>query len=128
MKFEGASGHVIGNMNHGRVSEQLVSGALSGLASTLALQPCTCIARSFNKYSHTLVDFLKTRVQQSDPAHKNVSSTSRILTTARTVVKSDGILGLWRGTAATLARNVPGNCGAKYSGELRFSALYQDRV
>ncbi|KAE9399152.1 solute carrier family 25 member 38 [Gymnopus androsaceus JB14] len=72
------------------VGQQMTSGALSGLASTIALQP---------------FDLLKTRLQQGDSAkHSNIS----ILQATRNVLDSNGIRGLWRGTAASLIRNVPG--------------------
>ncbi|GAA5893969.1 hypothetical protein JCM8208_001294 [Rhodotorula glutinis] len=96
----------------------LASGAVSGAASVFMLQP---------------LDLIKTRVQQ-DPAPP-VASTSRstigssssggaappkpaaplakverarIWTTAKDVVRNDGVRGLWRGTVPTLYRNVPG--------------------
>ncbi|KAF8075889.1 solute carrier family 25 member 38 [Lyophyllum atratum] len=73
------------------VGQQLLSGALSGLATTVCLQP---------------FDLLKTRMQQGDGKlrlQRNV-----ILGTARDVLAKDGVAGLWRGTAASLIRNVPG--------------------
>ncbi|GLB33301.1 putative mitochondrial carrier [Lyophyllum shimeji] len=73
------------------VGQQLLSGALSGLATTICLQP---------------FDLLKTRMQQGDGdvrLQRNI-----ILGTARDVVRKDGVRGLWRGTEASLMRNVPG--------------------
>ncbi|GAA98071.1 uncharacterized protein L969DRAFT_93310 [Mixia osmundae IAM 14324] len=67
----------------------LLSGALSGLASCVVLQP---------------LDLVKTRLQQGSPSTQQV----RIVSAAVHVVKDDGILGLWRGTLPTIARNVPG--------------------
>ncbi|GAA6001297.1 Hem25p [Rhodotorula paludigena] len=89
----------------------LASGAVSGAASVFMLQP---------------LDLIKTRVQQ-EPSQP-VASTSRISgsavdgasgaqgkrtrariwTTAKDVVRQDGVRGLWRGTVPTLYRNVPG--------------------
>ncbi|KAM0788683.1 hypothetical protein ACM66B_002780 [Microbotryomycetes sp. NB124-2] len=79
----------------------LASGALSGAASVLALQP---------------LDLIKTRVQQDQ--HQSLTSSTRdgprskaqrrIVYTARTVIAQDGVTGLWRGTVPTLYRNVPG--------------------
>ncbi|KPV77325.1 uncharacterized protein RHOBADRAFT_33504 [Rhodotorula graminis WP1] len=66
----------------------LASGAVSGAASVFMLQP---------------LDLIKTRVQQ-DPAPPR----ARIWTTAKDVVRNDGVRGLWRGTVPTLYRNVPG--------------------
>ncbi|GAA5870145.1 hypothetical protein JCM8547_006900 [Rhodosporidiobolus lusitaniae] len=88
----------------------LASGALSGAASVLALQP---------------LDLIKTRIQQ-DPARaagaapppatggatskpaRPRGSPVRIWATAKEVVRTDGARGLWRGTGPTLYRNVPG--------------------
>ncbi|KAJ7638365.1 solute carrier family 25 member 38 [Roridomyces roridus] len=74
------------------VGQQLFSGALSGFASTVCLQP---------------FDLLKTRLQQGDGALKTGNTTTLVRTTQQ-IIASQGVLGLWRGTAATLARNVPG--------------------
>ncbi|RPD62122.1 solute carrier family 25 member 38 [Lentinus tigrinus ALCF2SS1-7] len=80
------------------VSQHLVSGALSGFASTIILQP---------------FDLLKTRIQQPDHlrkfSHNPLSPQSTfIISTAREIVQNEGLRGLWRGTAASLLRNVPG--------------------
>ncbi|CAK5265378.1 unnamed protein product [Mycena citricolor] len=72
------------------VGQQLFSGALSGFASSVFLQP---------------FDLLKTRMQQGDGA---VHTRNTIAQTAKQVVASNGVSGLWRGTNATLLRNVPG--------------------
>lgn len=84
----------------------LASGAASGLASCLLLQP---------------MDFLKTRMQQQrTPAFdsnnlklingsaKKTSRTARLVQTTKQVLRDDGWTGLWRGTVPTVARNVPG--------------------
>jgi len=74
-------------------SLHLLSGALSGLASCVALQP---------------FDLLKTRLQQEHitaSAHKAPSNIYRI---SADLVARDGVLGLWRGTSPTILRNVPG--------------------
>ncbi|KAJ3864279.1 solute carrier family 25 member 38 [Lentinula novae-zelandiae] len=72
------------------VGQQMTSGAVSGLTSTIALQP---------------FDLLKTRLQQGDSVQdRNVS----VLKTIREVLNSNGMRGLWRGTAPSLIRNVPG--------------------
>ncbi|KAI0829262.1 solute carrier family 25 member 38 [Trametes gibbosa] len=80
------------------VSQHLMSGALSGFASTIVLQP---------------FDLLKTRIQQPDHLDKLKHSalspkSTLIFRTARDIVRSNGALGLWRGTTASLLRNVPG--------------------
>jgi len=76
------------------VGQQLLSGALSGLATTISLQP---------------FDLLKTRMQQGDGSLRlPTSHSSLILGTARGVIVTDGIQGLWRGTSPSLIRNVPG--------------------
>ncbi|KAJ7179598.1 solute carrier family 25 member 38 [Mycena filopes] len=76
------------------IGEQLFSGsgALSGFASTVILQP---------------FDLLKTRLQQGDGT-VTTRNTTTLLRTTREIVASQGLKGLWRGTNATLARNVPG--------------------
>ncbi|KAI0773683.1 solute carrier family 25 member 38 [Fomes fomentarius] len=80
------------------VSQHLLSGALSGFASTVILQP---------------FDLLKTRIQQPDHLRKFSRSplspqSTLVFRTARDIVESDGLRGLWRGTAPSLLRNVPG--------------------
>ncbi|KAM5540581.1 hypothetical protein V8D89_005612 [Ganoderma adspersum] len=80
------------------VSQHLISGALSGFASTVILQP---------------FDLLKTRIQQPDylskHGHNPLSPQSTLIfRTARNIIQSNGVPGLWRGTAASLLRNVPG--------------------
>ncbi|KAF5371954.1 hypothetical protein D9615_008068 [Tricholomella constricta] len=74
------------------VGQQMFSGALSGLATTVCLQP---------------FDLLKTRMQQGD-GKLNAQRNTLIIGTARDIIKQNGILGLWRGTTASLMRNVPG--------------------
>ncbi|KAJ7477239.1 solute carrier family 25 member 38 [Mycena galericulata] len=79
------------------VGQQLFSGALSGFASTVCLQP---------------FDLLKTRLQQGDGT-VTTRNTTTLLRTTQQIVASHGLIGLWRGTNATLARevrilNVPG--------------------
>ncbi|KAF8604468.1 mitochondrial carrier [Ceratobasidium sp. AG-I] len=72
-----------------RSAPQHLASALSGLASSLCLQP---------------LDLLKTRLQGGG-AHRGLGG---ILGIARAVTAKHGILGLWRGTAPTVARSVPG--------------------
>ncbi|KAH9995100.1 mitochondrial carrier [Russula vinacea] len=74
------------------VGQHLLSGALSGFTSSLLFQP---------------FDLIKTRLQQGDAALK-ANQAGAIRSTARSIVSSSGVLGLWRGTSATLIRNVPG--------------------
>lgn len=74
------------------VGQQLLSGALSGFATTVCLQP---------------FDLLKTRMQQGDGLLM-VKRNTLIIGTARDVIVENGFLGLWRGTNASLIRNVPG--------------------
>ncbi|GAA6004771.1 hypothetical protein JCM11491_002223 [Sporobolomyces phaffii] len=79
-------------------SWHLASGAVSGAASVLILQP---------------LDLIKTRIQQPQshvPASSRapVSVPPGIWATTRRVVAQDGLTGLWRGTTPTLYRNVPG--------------------
>ncbi|KDQ14162.1 hypothetical protein BOTBODRAFT_352351 [Botryobasidium botryosum FD-172 SS1] len=77
-------------MGTGYASHHLFSGGLSGLVSVLTLQP---------------LDLLKTRVQQIQHATPGKGG---IFAVTRHILATDGTLGLWRGTAPTLARNVPG--------------------
>ena len=56
---------------------------------------------------------LKTRIQQPEHLRKLPHSplspqSTLIFRTARDIIQSDGLLGLWRGTAPSLLRNVPG--------------------
>ncbi|OXC63570.1 hypothetical protein AYX13_06660 [Cryptococcus neoformans] len=74
-----------------QASHHLLSGALSGLSSAVALQP---------------LDLLKTRLQQSQGDIG--SKRQRLRGVVNQVIKDDGISGLWRGTIPTLVRNVPG--------------------
>ncbi|KAF8841317.1 solute carrier family 25 member 38 [Paxillus ammoniavirescens] len=82
-------------MTNAAVRQQLLSGAVSGFAGAIFLQP---------------LDLLKTRIQQGDSAGSGSSSrnTTLIWRTTHDIIKQDGMKGLWRGTAATLVRNVPG--------------------
>lgn len=74
------------------IEQQLLSGAFSGFASTVSLQP---------------FDLLKTRLQQGDGL-KTESNTRTLLQTTKSILRQDGLSGLWRGTAPSLTRNVPG--------------------
>ncbi|CCM01036.1 uncharacterized protein FIBRA_03084 [Fibroporia radiculosa] len=58
--------------------------------------------------SNHVIDLLKTRLQQGDGSVHGVSRGGTILETARDIVRKNGLPGLWRGTTATLLRNVPG--------------------
>ncbi|KAF8590273.1 solute carrier family 25 member 38 [Ramaria rubella] len=85
--------------------QHLASGALSGFTSAICLQP---------------FDLLKTRMQQGDGVPRHNSGPG-IAGVTRNVIAIDGVLGLWRGTLPTLARNVPGVA-------LYFSTLHQARA
>ncbi|KAN0126312.1 mitochondrial carrier protein [Lactarius tabidus] len=74
------------------VSLHLLSGALSGFTSSLFLQP---------------FDLIKTRLQEGGAA-LDTKQHGPIRSTARGIVSSSGVHGLWRGTSATLIRNIPG--------------------
>ncbi|KIK80899.1 hypothetical protein PAXRUDRAFT_763961 [Paxillus rubicundulus Ve08.2h10] len=81
-------------MTNAAVRQHLLSGAVSGFAGAVFLQP---------------LDLLKTRIQQGDSAiSSNSRNTALIWRTTHDIIKQDGMKGLWRGTAATLVRNVPG--------------------
>lgn len=98
---------------HKRLANFL-AGALSGLTTTLVLQP---------------LDVVKTRMQQTmlfsktvglldeerihfDPSRAQVRKPpirpGKALRAARTVVEENGLLGLWRGTTPTILRNMMG--------------------
>ncbi|KAG0143893.1 hypothetical protein CROQUDRAFT_660693 [Cronartium quercuum f. sp. fusiforme G11] len=89
------------NFNLPPVTLHLLSGAASGLASCVLLQP---------------LDLVKTRMQQGQSGtvlskgQPGIACLSRthVFEVASTVVKQDGVLGLWRGTSPTIVRNVPG--------------------
>ncbi|KAG1724771.1 solute carrier family 25 member 38 [Suillus lakei] len=79
-------------MKNAAVGQHLFSGALSGFAGAILLQP---------------LDLLKTRIQQGDSA-LNARNTTVIWCTTKVILRNEGIKGLWTGTSATLVRNVPG--------------------
>ncbi|THH13108.1 hypothetical protein EW146_g7077 [Bondarzewia mesenterica] len=54
------------------------------------------------------VDLLKTRLQQGEGTQQHARAPNTILRTAKRIIATDGMRGLWRGTEATLVRNVPG--------------------
>ncbi|EJU05999.1 mitochondrial carrier [Dacryopinax primogenitus] len=73
-------------------SNHLIAGAASGFTSAIALQP---------------FDLMKTRLQQIDSRSTGMG-VDRLVGIARSIVDAHGWRGLWRGTNATLLRNVPG--------------------
>ncbi|TIB78964.1 hypothetical protein E3Q22_00755 [Wallemia mellicola] len=83
------------------ISQRLISGATSGFAAAVALQP---------------LDVIKTRLQQVEGHNesinkKNLSSllkSTRVYDITKAIIKEEGLRGLWRGTSPTLWRNVPG--------------------
>ncbi|KAG2070004.1 solute carrier family 25 member 38 [Suillus decipiens] len=79
-------------MKNAAVGQHLLSGAFSGFAGAILLQP---------------LDLLKTRIQQGDIA-SNARNTTIICRTTKDILRNEGIKGLWTGTSATLVRNVPG--------------------
>ncbi|CAI2161394.1 2061_t:CDS:2 [Funneliformis geosporum] len=74
----------------------LTSGAVSGLASCVILQP---------------FDLVKTRIQQQRQQRgKSLTPlNSTIMQTVKNIVNNESISGLWRGTVPTIFRNVPGS-------------------
>ncbi|KAG6332738.1 hypothetical protein ID866_6354 [Astraeus odoratus] len=82
-------------MKNGTVSQRLFAGAVHYLDSP------------GQYYSSLTVDLLKTRIQQGDAA-LGPRNTTVIWNTTQDIIKHDGVRGLWRGTTATLMRNVPG--------------------
>ncbi|GHJ89564.1 hypothetical protein NliqN6_5966 [Naganishia liquefaciens] len=74
-----------------KATHHLLSGATSGLASAVILQP---------------LDLVKTRLQQG--AGGDVKGKGRLGRVVRGIVKDEGVGALWRGTVPTVVRNVPG--------------------
>ncbi|QRW15679.1 mitochondrial carrier protein [Rhizoctonia solani] len=70
-------------------AQHLISGAMSGLASSVVLQP---------------LDLVKTQLQRGG----NGKGIAGILGIAKNTVDKKGITGLWRGLTPTVARSVPG--------------------
>ncbi|KAG8218247.1 solute carrier family 25 member 38 [Butyriboletus roseoflavus] len=91
------------------------------LASSCSLVRCldspqlycsSLVSRVFRNYSaphYSLqtVDLLKTRIQQGDSAPGS-RNTIFVWRTVHGIIKRDGLVGLWRGTSASLVRNIPG--------------------
>ncbi|KAJ1726680.1 hypothetical protein LPJ61_005025 [Coemansia biformis] len=75
----------------------LGAGALSGMTSCILLQP---------------FDLVKTRVQQSQTQQGAASAAQRgagaVASAVRSVLSTEGVLGLWRGTVPSLMRSAPG--------------------
>ncbi|KAJ2516679.1 hypothetical protein H4217_004434 [Coemansia sp. RSA 1939] len=71
----------------------LGAGALSGVTSCVLLQP---------------FDLLKTRIQQSHARSVTSPTKNPVVKAIRSVVTTEGVLGLWRGTVPSLLRNAPG--------------------
>ena len=83
----------------------LLAGSCSGLISCLLLQP---------------FDLVKTRMQQG--ALNSSWKTTRI------VIRESGVAGLWKGTMATILRNVPGSGMYFYSLHLLRSTMSSARI
>ena len=66
-----------------------LAGSFSGVCSTVLFQP---------------LDLIKTRIQ-TRPSEKQPLT---MASAARSVLRSEGVLGLWRGLGPSLARTVPG--------------------
>ena len=66
-----------------------LAGSFSGVCSTVLFQP---------------LDLIKTRIQTRPAGQKPLTLASAV----RSVMKSEGVLGLWRGLGPSLARTVPG--------------------
>ncbi|KAI5449346.1 hypothetical protein NCC49_004797 [Naganishia albida] len=78
-----------------KATHHLLSGATSGLASAVMLQP---------------LDLVKTRLQQGPAtgAGKALVARRTLTGVVKEVVRDEGWTGLWRGTVPTVVRNVPG--------------------
>jgi len=79
-------------------TQSFFAGGFSGLFSTIVLQP---------------MDVIKTRLQQNQ---NHTSFRGGLWNTFKYVLRTDGFLGLWRGTMPSIYRNVPGS--ACYFGSL----------
>lgn len=93
-------------------SWHLASGAVSGAASVLILQPLDLIKTRIQQPSSQVLRPAKTPASPAT-ATTGTRSTGRlappsIWATTKQVIKADGVSGLWRGTTPTLYRNVPG--------------------
>lgn len=71
-------------------TEHLIAGGVSGFASAVVLQP---------------FDLVKTRLQQDSTLRAGKLTIPHVF---KKIWIEEGKLGLWKGTGATLARNVPG--------------------
>ncbi|NXP82636.1 S2538 protein, partial [Ramphastos sulfuratus] len=74
------------------VLKAFVCGSISGTCSTLLFQP---------------LDLLKTRLQTLQPA-VNGSGRARMVTLLFRVVRTESLLGLWKGVSPSFARCIPG--------------------
>jgi len=120
--------------SHTSTSTLLTAGALSGGASKLLTAPVDRIkiiyqVRENGKpYSHGPVNARSHRAQarpsaqvNSDPLH--TFTVRRGLATARQIVVDSGVLALWRGNSAAIARDVP------YASIVFASyAMYEDKL
>ncbi|TIA94181.1 hypothetical protein E3P81_00395 [Wallemia ichthyophaga] len=88
------------NSQNSQISQRLLSGATSGFAAAVALQP---------------FDVIKTRLQQVEGhndslSEKNIRNMRKMLKSTRVyditkgIIKDEGLAGLWRGTTPTLWR------------------------
>ncbi|TIA73095.1 hypothetical protein E3P89_00531 [Wallemia ichthyophaga] len=99
--------HDFQNSQNSQISQRLLSGATSGFAAAVALQP---------------FDVIKTRLQQVEGhndslSEKNIRNMRKMLKSTRVyditkgIIKDEGLAGLWRGTTPTLWRSILGALG-----------------
>nr|CAG8470320.1 10472_t:CDS:2 [Entrophospora candida]CAG8543515.1 1187_t:CDS:2 [Entrophospora candida] len=79
----------------------LTSGALSGFASCVLLQPFDLVKTRLQQYSVKNPQIIKN-------ATSSYNSNSALLNTVINIIRQDSVIGLWRGTIPTIIRNVPG--------------------
>lgn len=84
---------------------KLVTGAASGFVACVTLQPADLLKTRLQEDARKRL--AATTIPQDNAVHLE-GRTARLLRVIQQVVQQDGVKGLWRGTAPTVVRNVPG--------------------